>query len=670
MESFYTSLALVSAGVALAMALVFYALTVRRYNRTYLIFATVCTLLVLFYLSPPLGFILNDTPPYEIDILIKRIFIFSYYGILPWFLISYTGYDRRWPAYVISLSAIICYFIMWQTTNPTGKPMWAIGAVITFGMLSIFGITVARWQYRQGEKLKAKWLTVVMGVFSLLFLMTAVNQLSDGSITRLFNMELFFPIHFHLLFFTFMMGQRLVEEVMEKSALEKKLQSSESRWHTFMVNAPFLIVELDSTGSVIFMNDNVKHMFAYNHQANRQHLNELLLQIFNKKDGVHMVRWPLRIGANDEVSISWSNFTLFDASGKIQSVISIGRDITAEEKARELAEFVKAEQLKEKLILKENFSTSHGEIVGSSEALAYALQKATQVAVTNAPVLLEGETGVGKELFANLIHSRSPRSDKPFVKMNCGALSKELIEDELFGHERGAFTSAHQARKGRFELAHGGTLFLDEIGELPLDMQPKLLRVLQTGEFERVGGQKTIKVDVRILAATNRNLSAEVKQGGFRSDLYYRLNVFPITIPALRKRKEDLPLLINYFISSECKKYNKTFDDISSSGMRRLLDYDWPGNIRELRNVIEHAVISCEGNTLRFDAWWGHEEVESEETQMAYTLHRVERDHILEVIRQCNWKINGKEGAAEMLGMNPNTLRSRMKRLGITRPEA
>ena len=293
-------------------------------------------------------------------------------------------------------------------------------------------------------------------------------------------------------------------------------------------------------------------------------------------------------------------------------------------------------------------------------------KKHNQVAATNAPVLLEGETGVGKELFAELIHKLSSRNTVPMVKVNCGALPKDLIEDELFGHEKGAFTSAIQSRKGRFELAHGGTIFLDEIGELPLELQPKLLRVLQNGEFERVGGQATIKVDVRVIAATNRDLAHEVSEGRYRDDLFYRLNVFPITIPSIRKRKEDLPALINYFISRKSKKYNKTLEQISKADLQRLLDYSWPGNVRELKNVIERSVISSEGTTLKLDWFFG--EAGSAEHVSPETLEQIERNHILKTMENCHWKINGENGAAERLDMHPNTLRSKMKRLGIIRP--
>lgn len=307
------------------------------------------------------------------------------------------------------------------------------------------------------------------------------------------------------------------------------------------------------------------------------------------------------------------------------------------------------------------------DIIGKSQAIVYAIQKARQVAGTQATVLLEGETGVGKELFAELIQQASLRSALPFVKVNCSALPAELIEDELFGHEKGAFTGAVQPRKGRFEIANGGTIFLDELGELPLSLQPKLLRILQNGEFERVGGQQTLKVDVRVIAATNRDLGKEVKEGRFRDDLFYRLNVFPITIPSLRARKEDIPMLVQFYIDKKAKKHEKHFQNISRSDMNHMQEYQWPGNIRELMNVIERAVISSDNNTLKIGVLGQGGEDSKMQTNPVSSLELIEKEHILKVLTGSNWRINGEHGAADILAMHPSTLRSRMKKLNIFR---
>jgi formate hydrogenlyase transcriptional activator len=239
------------------------------------------------------------------------------------------------------------------------------------------------------------------------------------------------------------------------------------------------------------------------------------------------------------------------------------------------------------------------EIIGQSDAVKYVLCKVAQVAPTDSAVLILGETGTGKELVARAVHAASGRQNRPLVKINCAALPANLIESELFGHERGAFTDAHSRRLGRFEMAHRGTLFLDEIGELPLELQPKLLQVLEEGEFERLGGTRTLKVDVRIIAATNRDTEREVRRGHFREDLWYRLNVFPITVLPLRQRREDIPLLVDFFVRKFSRKIGKSIQTVPPDTLRELRDYDWPGNIRELANVIERAVISTQGTELR-----------------------------------------------------------------------
>jgi transcriptional regulator with GAF, ATPase, and Fis domain len=274
---------------------------------------------------------------------------------------------------------------------------------------------------------------------------------------------------------------------------------------------------------------------------------------------------------------------------------------------------------------------------------------------------------VGKELFADLIHKSGLRSDKPLIKVNCAALPPELMETELFGHEKGSFTGAVQARKGRFELADGGTIFLDEIGEMPITLQPKLLRVLQSGEFERIGGQTTLKVDVRVISATNRDLMYDVKAGRFREDLFYRLNVYPITVPSLRKRKEDIPLLVDHFIKKYALEFNKHIENISRADLNRLIEYSWPGNIRELINLIERSIITSNSETLKID--WGQNNHYSnlDDPPGISNIKELEKEHILRILKECNGKINGPEGAAERLGINPNTLRSRMKKLNITR---
>ena len=311
------------------------------------------------------------------------------------------------------------------------------------------------------------------------------------------------------------------------------------------------------------------------------------------------------------------------------------------------------------------------EIVGTSPGVRRVLDKIAQVAGTTTTVLITGETGTGKELIARAIHRASARASKPLVVVNCGALSPHLVESELFGHERGAFTGAVGRKTGRFELADGGTLFLDEIGDLPLDLQVKLLRVLQEGEFTRVGGTETLKVDVRLVAATHRDLPAGVLAGSFRQDLYYRLNVFPIKNPPLRERQDDIPLLANHFTAVYAGRLGKRIDTVPGAVLETLRAYAWPGNIRELANLIERSVIITAGSTLSLGEWatGQYNPVEPPASFLgSQTLEALEREHIVRTLERVRWRVSGPGGAAELLNLKATTLEARMKKLGIVRP--
>jgi formate hydrogenlyase transcriptional activator len=307
------------------------------------------------------------------------------------------------------------------------------------------------------------------------------------------------------------------------------------------------------------------------------------------------------------------------------------------------------------------------DVVGESPAIQKVLEGVRMVAGTDSYVLVTGETGTGKELVVRAIHGLSRRKEKILVKVNCAALPSGVIESELFGHERGAFTGALSRKIGRFELANGGTLFLDEIGDLPLELQAKLLRVLQDGEFERVGGTQTLKVDVRLVAATNRNLERAVEQERFRADLYYRLNVFPIAIPPLRERLEDVPRLTRHFVMMYASKMGKSIGTVGEEVLGKLMDYGWPGNVRELQNVIERAVILSPKGRLELGDSLARPAAGAR-TKSARTLEEVERDHILSVLEATGWRVSGERGASRILGMKRTTLEARMKKLGIERP--
>jgi PAS domain S-box-containing protein len=401
---------------------------------------------------------------------------------------------------------------------------------------------------------------------------------------------------------------------------------------------------------------------------------ELILE--SGKEGVIQSRWVAKDGR-----VLWTETQLAaicDETGKPLGLRGVTMDITNRKQGEEALQqaLTEVSQLKnqlqeENIVLKETIKLEHNftEIVGQSDEIKYTLFKIEQVAPTDSTVLIMGETGTGKELVAQAIHRMGPRRNRPLIKINCATLPANLIESELFGHEKGAFTGAHVRKLGRFDIANGATLFLDEVGELPLELQSKLLRVLQEGEFERIGGSKTIKVDARIIAATNRNLKAEIKKGLFRDDLWYRLSVFPITVPPLRQREGDIPLLVNYFVEKFNRKLGRAVTSISSATMKALEGYSWQGNVRELANVIERAVINSPGSMLQLTDQLEHEGSSTgAAANGAKRLIEVERDHIQQVLTLTEWKIEGPQGAAMILGMNPSTLRSRLLKLGIQRP--
>jgi transcriptional regulator with GAF, ATPase, and Fis domain len=364
-------------------------------------------------------------------------------------------------------------------------------------------------------------------------------------------------------------------------------------------------------------------------------------------------------------------------------------DVTARKLAEEEIHRLKERLEAENVYLRSEVSGVHryGDLVGRGEGMLKVLQQVNQVAGTDMTVLILGETGTGKELVARAVHGQSARRERPLVKVNCSALPGELIESELFGHEKGAFTGATGRQVGRFELADGGTIFLDEVGDLPLKLQAKLLRVLQEGEFERLGSGKTIKVDVRVIAATNRNLLEAMQRGGFRLDLYYRLAVYPIGLPPLRERREDIRLLAQAFLGEASRRLGRLFDPISEEALAALERYDWPGNIRELQNVIERAAVISNERSFQLPEGWASSEIWKPATTDSVSplgavqphkndnrpsaensLDEVGRNYILQILQQTGWRVEGPKGAAKILGLNPSTLRSRMLKLGIRRP--
>ena len=369
---------------------------------------------------------------------------------------------------------------------------------------------------------------------------------------------------------------------------------------------------------------------------------------------------------------------VYGDKGEYLGIRASNRDITTRKQAEIMlrSAYTEIEQLKNRLeaesaYLQDEIKLEHNfeNIIGNSDALKYVLYRVAEAAPTDTHVLILGETGTGKELIARAIHNLSSRSKRALVKVNCAALPASLIESELFGHEKGAFTGADVRRVGRFQLADGATLFLDEISEIPLELQPKLLQVLQDGEFEPLGSSKTLRVDVRIIAASNRDLEDEVNHGRFRRDLFYRINVFPFTVPPLRHRKEDIPLLVKWFVDRFNRKMDKNITSIPKALIKHLQAYDWPGNVRELENVIERAVITSKVSILKLtDNLVIPAKVRSR-AKLKETLTEVERAQILNTLENTGWKIEGTNGAAGVLGLAPSTLRDRIKKLGIRKPK-
>jgi formate hydrogenlyase transcriptional activator len=496
-----------------------------------------------------------------------------------------------------------------------------------------------------------------------------------------------------------------IEDITERKKTEEALKVSETRYRRLFETARDGILILDAeTGQISDVNPFLVEMLGYSYEA---FLGKKLWEIgpfknieaskatFLELQSKGYVRYndlPLETKGGRQIAVEFvSNVYLVNHHKVIQCNI---RDVTEQkriaealqESHNELERRVEERTLElrtalseiktlkdqleaENIYFRQEIKMRHqfDRVIGQSDGLKYVLYRVEQVAPTNTTVLILGETGTGKELIAAAIHNMSPRKDRPLITVNCAALPVNLIESELFGREKGAFTGADTRQVGRFEVAHGSTLCLDEIGELPLEVQAKLLRAIELNEFERLGSSQTIKVDVRIVATTNRNLEEEVRKGRFRQDLYYRLNVFPITVPPLRQRKEDIPLLVQAFIEQYSRKFGKQITSIQKETMKTLQDYPWPGNIRELESVIERAMILCPGPVLQL----------ADKLEISFpplsstvrTLGEMERSQILKTLSETRWRIEGKDGAAAILGLHPSTLRARMHKLGILRPE-
>jgi PAS domain S-box-containing protein len=480
--------------------------------------------------------------------------------------------------------------------------------------------------------------------------------------------------------------------------VQVELMQSEANLRAYMDNTVDAICARDKAGALLFWNrafnkvcQNIfgveasvglktVELIPESQRGNIEHIVDIWRRVFNGETvkESYAYTWP-----NGETHFLETTWTPIQMDGRIDWAAEVTRDITemklAETELRRQLDQIKALQqriedqcnyLQEEIKSDHDFET----IVGDSDAIKYVLYRVVEVAPTDTSVLIMGETGTGKELIARVIHNESQRNQRPLVKVNCAALPATLIESELFGHVRGAFTGAEAKRVGRFELADGGTLFLDEISEIPLALQGKLLHVLQDGAFERLGSSETLRADVRIIAASNRNLDKAVKEGRFRQDLLYRINVFPLTIPPLRLRAEDIPALVQHFVDQSARKMGKDIERVPAELIAHLQDYDWPGNVRELENVIERAVITTRNGVLKLADRLTPAEPDRPLKPSAprfklQPLAQVERDHIQRVLAHTHGTIDGPKGAARILGLAPSTLRDRMKKLKIQRPK-
>jgi len=474
----------------------------------------------------------------------------------------------------------------------------------------------------------------------------------------------------------------VLRDIAERKRVEEVLRESEEKYRDLYENAPDMFVSVDAkVANILDCNLTLANVLGYAKEEiigrpifdmytpkSAEHAKTNVFPVFVKNGTIEAEELQLQRKDGSKIDVSLNVSAVCDEQGGILYSRSIFRDITKRKEIEQLKEQFEADRsyLGEEIKLMHDYDN----IIGESEMFKYVLYSLEQIAPTDTTVLILGESGTGKELITRAIHHGSKRKDRPLIKVDCAALSVNLIESELFGHEKGAFTGAVEKRIGRFELADGATLFLDEIGELSLVLQQKLLRVLQDGEFERLGSSQVRHTDVRVIAATNRNLEEDVRKGRFRKDLWYRLNVFPLSIPPLRDRVDDIPLLANWMIKKIQRRLGKHIKTVPTDVMNDLKTYSWPGNVRELENVIERAVIVTPGNILQMAVPLKAPESDhsTPHNMPMKSLLEMEKEYILQALNKTHWNISGKGGAAELLGLNSSTLRGRMRKHGIHRP--
>jgi PAS domain S-box-containing protein len=645
----------------------------------------------------------NDISTYVVALKYQTFGVFIMLVCLVWFMLFYFETGRKWLAWLFTLiwifslgvNFIAPYSLVYSEVIRLEKLPLPWGELYTTAigidhplrfisdipsLLLVFFIIDASIQLiKKGNKRRAYWI----GGSSLFFILLAGihTPLVDAGI-----IQSPYIISFSFLAIIFAMALEISYSIYEAANLSKEVIANEKRWKSLLENVQLLVCGVNKDESIYYVNPYCLKITGYKkEEIINKHFDflvssnsidnvENLGEIFKKENNLPDALISITTKSGEERNIFWSNVMIRDKDGNYDGVILVGNDLTEKIKAEEdLKKAIEElEEMKNRLedevvyLQQEMVDDKFKDIIGESPALNYVLNRVEEVAELDTTVVLEGETGVGKERIARAIHQKSLRSSKPFIVVNCAALPSNILESELFGYEKGAFTGADKTKRGRFELADNGTLFLDEITDLPLEIQPKLLRVLEGGEFERLGSEKTIKVNVRLISATNKVLKNEVYAGNFREDLFYRINVFPISIPPLRQRITDIPLLVNEFVKTFSKKHSKKIDQIPQTTLAKMQKYVWPGNVRELMNVVERAVITTKGNKLQLvDEFESTVQLHEQKNGKLDTLEDVEREHILKVLEACSWKISGEDGAATILGLHPNTLRSRMEKLNI-----
>jgi len=643
----------------------------------------------LFATSSGIYYLLSNAGVF--DAKLKIFFATAMFLFFPWFFAYEAKYVNKKVLWSITLLAIVFYIFFLLKVYFGIPPIHYTISYLAYVLIG--GYCIFSCIHLVSSKSSIVWPFILVAVYFCLFAIEEIvhdtfgNVLPWRGIISFTYLDLFPTIIISMKFIL------LVYDQFAKRRLEAAIILYQENIDSILHQAKRFVVVMDMEGKVRFANP----FFMKFYNPNNKIIDTDFIDKFipeQDKPSFHENVIKNEQSAGDIITpvntdkerkfVAWSFVKLKDvhSSDLYSTIYLFGADITqqivAENDLRNAykdLEALKNKLLSENIQLKKDISFSSGnrKIIGESTLFKYVLIRIEDAAPSDIPVLLEGETGVGKEVFANEIHEKSCRKDKPFIKVNCAAIPEQLLESELFGFEKGAFTGAERLKRGMFELADEGTLFLDEIGDLPISLQPKLLRVLQEGEIQRLGSEKVIKINVRLIVATNRSLEKEVEQGKFRSDLFYRINIFPITIPPLRQRKTDIPLLVKAFTHSFNEKYNKNIKQVPGSLMEELMNYSWPGNVRQLRNIIERAVISSSESILRLadplplpTNSKTNDEMNQTPVTLA-TLEECERRHILNVLEHSKWQVSGAQGAAALLGLPASTLRSKMKKLGIHR---